>query len=130
MKRVLFLVLLLLGLFSCVKKIHADATTDTKTDIKQNLVTVTGKLEMELYGCCYKEKDTELCTTCEDIFVILDKKEIFNNKEYTSLKIINPYEKDFNIYDFTDKKVKISGVIKEDSVKGAVIEAVEITVSE
>ena len=117
MRKVLFLLFLLLSLFSCGKKTEAV----TK---KEKLTTVTGTLNIDLYGCCYDENGESLCTTCEDIFIVSDEEET----EYENLKIINAYDENFNIYDFIDKKVKITGEIKKSQDNGFDIEINEISI--
>ena len=76
----------------------------------REIISSTGKIDFELYSCCYTEKKTEVCTTCEDTYIILDNPVTYNKQTYTKLKIENnDYENE--IYDLYDKKVKISGEI-------------------
>lgn len=32
----------------------------------KDIISSTGKINFELYSCCYTEKKAEVCTTCED----------------------------------------------------------------
>ncbi len=71
----------------------------------------TGKINFELYSCCYIDKISgELCTTCENIYILSDEPVIYNDLEYTNLKITD-YENSTEIYDFQNKKVRVSGKI-------------------
>ncbi len=75
----------------------------------KDVISGTGKVNFELYSCCYTDNDgTELCTTCEDIYVVLDSPVTYNKQTYTKLKI-NNHDYENEIYNLSDKKVKISG---------------------
>ena len=76
----------------------------------KDIISSTGKINFELYSCCYTEKKTEVCTTCEDTYIILDNPVTYNKQTYAKLKIENDDYQN-KIYDLYDKKVKISGEI-------------------
>ena len=87
-------------------------------------VSVTGRIESELYGCC----DDVACTTCEDEYILLNRGIRHNGKTLSKLMVVyldGNYGKD--LYEFHDKTVAINGVLHPHSQHGAYLEIVTIT---
>lgn len=114
----LFLILVVLISFSCTGKDNLKLEDTNK---------IIGKMDVELYGCCVEEN---LCTTCEDNIVILNKKMVFNGEETDRLMILNPYD-DIDYYPLYGKKVELEGRVSKEKKDGIpYIEVVKVKLLE
>ena len=120
-------IILILAVFFCFSCVGKD---NSKLNLEE-VVTLTGKIDVSLYGCCVSD---DSCTTCEDYLVVLDKEMIINGESIDKLVISNPYEDknhdsfgDIDYDSLYDKNVEIKGHVSGEKKDGITnVEVVEV----
>lgn len=119
MRKLILLLTIFLTIISCSNKIENKEENNVK---KEKFETVTGKIELLMYGCC---SDAKNCTTCEEYNIILDKRLEYEGKYITGLSIDQFESAVEDLYKYSDIKVKVTGYINREE-KIIILEKVEI----